>query len=118
MKYFCKVKLSKAKVNELVYANGSKDAEAIARANVAILLEDWNETYISSEIFSFFTLGQMACNFHEDIMYAQGDYYFNGRKINDDIHFITGFADAYHDAQQEQMVEDAILYEAIDEKQT
>ena len=116
MKYFCKLKLSKAKVNELVYADGPKDAEAIARANIITLMENWDETFMSAEIFSFYDLGQMACNFHPEITFAHGLYYFSGRKINDDINFNIGFADAFHHNRQELIEEEETLYMAKEPK--
>ena len=118
MKYFVRIKLSKARVNELVYADGPKDAEAIARANITNLLDEWNETFLSAEVISFYELGQMACEFHPDITYSNAGYYYVGRRIDNDNNFMNGFANSFSANQVERELEDAILYEAIDEKQT
>ena len=95
MKYFVTVKLKTTAINELVFAAGSMDADVIAKANVGILVEDWNEQIQSCDLLSFYELGILACNCDPRITYAQGDYYYKGRRINDDIEFFNGFAETF-----------------------
>ena len=112
MKYFVRIKLSKARVNELVYADGPKDAEAIARANITNLLDEWDETFLSAEVISFFKLGQMACEFHPDITYSNAGYYYVGRRIDNDNNFNIGFSDAFHKNKHDLIEEENTLYTA------
>jgi len=99
MKYFCMVYLRKAKLAEIVYANGKIDAAAIAEANVSDIVEKWDEIVSSIKVTSYNALGAMACDCHPEITYHNGDYYYFGRKINTDIHFLIGFATRYSEKQ-------------------
>ena len=95
MKWFIEFELKKSKVNEIVYASGAMDAIAIAQAKVSNLLKSWNEQIIESHATSFETLGVMACNCHNTLSFYRGDYYYLGRKVNDDMNFLNGFGKEY-----------------------
>ena len=95
MRYFCKIQLKKAKLNEIVYAACPKDAETIAKANVSNLVEQWDTCIENVTAISFFDLGIYACRCRPDITYVNGHYYFAGRKVSEDINFINGFEHQY-----------------------
>ena len=52
----------------------------------------------------------MACSTHIDLSYYNGDYYYNGRKVSNDMNFINGFGHQYEVNQRQEAMENEILY--------
>ena len=113
IKYFVEIQLTKSKLAEVVYANGAKNAEAIAEANSQNIIEQWGEIIRSFNTVSFYELGEMACACHADLIYVNGDYYYKGRKVSENTHFINGYGHAYELVQRQENFEDQILYKAV-----
>lgn len=96
MKYFVTLKLRQAKLAEVVYANCYTDAESMARANVEDLVDKWDDKITDVSVVSFEDLGSLACIGSDQIKYHNGDYYYFGRKINNDMNFDNGFSKTYN----------------------
>lgn len=95
MKWFCKIELKKSSLAEVVYADGPMDAIATAEVNTADLVEKWGEAITAKSAVSFFTLGKKACNCDPMLSFYNGDYYYYGRKVSNDMNFNNGFAEEY-----------------------
>ena len=106
IKYFVEIQLTKSKLAEVVYANGTKNAEAIAEAKSQNIIEQWGEVVRSFTTVSFYELGEMACACHAELTYTNNEYYYKGRKVSENAHFINGYSHAYETNQRQQYIED------------
>ena len=112
IKYFVKLHLHKSVLAEVVYAQGPKDAEEMARCNTTDIIEKWNESVVSVTVLSYYELGEMACNTHNDLTYDSGEYYYNGRKVSNNMNFLNGFGHQYRSNQVQEALETGRLKEA------